>query len=156
MKFNTDPEWLERQAALEDNSYVSVGGFVWAVEELERRRPAAELTRAAFIRLLQLARRDRRLTLEQLSDKLDVELGELVGLETDEHYSPQPRTVKKIAEFLNVPAEKLFVLSGLTRAKDAHFEEAALRFAARSQPTEELSDEEHQALQDYVKFLCER
>jgi len=156
MKFNTNPEWLERQAALEDNCYVSVGGLISAVEELEQRSPAAELAHAAFIRLLQLARRYRRLTLEQFSDKLDVDLAELVGLETDEHYSPQPRTVKKIAEFLNVPAEKLFLLSGLTRAKDVHFEEAALRFAARSQPTKELTDEEHQALEEYVKFLCER
>ena len=36
MKFNTDPEWLQRHAELEDNSYVSVGGLVSAVEELER------------------------------------------------------------------------------------------------------------------------
>ena len=156
MNFNTDPEWLERQAALEDNCYVSVGGLVSAVQELEQRSPAAELTRAAFVRLLQLARRERRLTVEQFAEELDVQLAELVGIETDEHYRPKPRTVSKLAKFLSVPPQKLFLLSGLTRARDEHFQEAALHFAARSQPTRELSPEEHAALEEYVKFLCER
>jgi hypothetical protein len=36
MKFNSNPEWLKKQAALEDNSFVSVGGLVLAVEDLEK------------------------------------------------------------------------------------------------------------------------
>jgi hypothetical protein len=47
-------------------------------------------------------------------------------------------------------------LAGLLRVKDAQFQNAALKFAARSEPVKKLSQEEHSALEEYVKFLCER
>lgn len=155
MKPNTDRKWLKRQAELEDNCFVSVGGLISTVEKLEQQSKEISLTRCAFVRLLELTRREYKLTWEQLSKKLDVALEELIGIATDEKYKPTPRTVTKIAQFMKVPAEKLFILSGLTRAKDARFQKEALRFAARSQPTEELSSEEQEALEEYVKFLCE-
>jgi HTH-type transcriptional regulator, competence development regulator len=156
MKFNSDPEWLKRQAALEDNCFVSVGGLVSAVEDLEEQTQRATASRTAFVNLLNLTRREHKLTWEQFSQKLDVDLAELIEIENDETYKPTPRTVTKIAHFLHVPPEKLFVLSGLARAHDRQFQEAALRFAARSQPVKALSSEEHEALKEYVKFLCER
>jgi len=156
MKFNSDPEWLKKQAALEDNCFVSVGGLVLAVEDLEKQAQQATASRTAFVNLLSLARREHKLTWEQFSQKLDVDLAELIEIENDETYKPTPRTVTKIAQFLRVPADKLFILSGLARAHDRHFEEAALRFAARSQPVKALTSEEHEALEEYVKFLCER
>jgi len=156
MRFNTDPEWLKKQAALEDNCFVSVGGLVLAVEDLQQQAQRVNPARAAFVNLLNLTRRENKFTWEQFSQKLDVDLAELIGIENDENYKPTPRTVTKIAQFIHVPAEKLFILSGLARARDIQFEEAALRFAARSQPVEELTTEEHEALKEYVKFLCER
>lgn len=156
MKFNSDPEWLKKQAALEDNCFVSVGGLVSAVEDLEQQSQQATTSRAAFVNLLNLTRREHKLTWEQFSQKLDVDLAELIGIDNDESYKPAPRTVTKIAHFLHVPAEKIFILSGLARAHDRQFQEAALRFAARSQPVKALSSEEHEALKEYVKFLCEQ
>jgi len=156
MRFNTDPEWLRKQAALEDNCFVSVGGLVLAVEDLEQQAQRVNAVHTAFVNLLNLTRREYKLTWEQFSQKVDVDLAELMGIESDENYKPTPRTVTKIAQFMQVPAEKLFILSGLARARDIQFEEAALRFAARSQPVKELTSEEHEALKEYVKFLCER
>ena len=156
MKLNSDHEWLKRQAALEDNCFVSVGGLVLALEDLEQQSHQINAARTAFVTLLNLTRREHKLTWEQFSQKLDVGLEELIGIENDENYKPSPRTVTKIAQFIRVPAEKLFILSGLARARDIHFQEAALRFAARSHPVEELTSEEHEALEEYVKFLCER
>jgi HTH-type transcriptional regulator, competence development regulator len=156
MRFNTDPEWLKKQAELEDNCFVSVGGLVVAVEDLEQQTQRVNAVRTAFVNLLNLTRREYKLTWEQFSQKVDVDLAELMGIESDENYKPTPRTVTKIAQFIHVPAEKLFILSGLARARDIQFEEAALRFAARSQPVKELTSEEHEALKEYVKFLCER
>ncbi len=156
MTLNTDREWLKRQAELEDNCFVSVGGLIFGIEELEQQSRGADLRRPAFVQLLDLTRRAHRLTWEQFSNKLDVDLEELISIETDEHYTPTPRAVNKIAQFMRVPVEKLFVLSGLARARDVSFQEAALRFAARSQPIEDLTPEEHGALEEYVKFLCER
>lgn len=156
MKPNSDREWLKRQAALEDNCFVSVGGLILAVEDLEQQTQRVNAARQAFVSLLNLTRREHKFTWEQFSQKLDVDLAELIGIENDENFKPAPRTVTKIAQFMQVPAEKLFVLSGLARARDIHFQEAALRFAARSQPVEELTSEGHEALKEYVKFLCER
>lgn len=154
MKFNSDPKWIKKQASLEDNCFVSVGGLVLAVEDLEQESLQATASRTAFVNLLNLARREHKLSWEQFSQKLDVELAELFEIENDENYKPTPRTVTKIAHFLHVPAEKLFILSGLARAHDRQFQEAALRFAARSQPVKALTSEEHEALKEYVKFLC--
>lgn len=156
MDFNRDIDWLRRRAELEDNCFVSVGGLVLAVEEMEQQSAPTVLTRPAFVRLLELTRREHKLTWDTFAKKLDVDLVELIGIATEEHYKPLPRTVTRIAQFINVPAQKLFVLSGLARAKDSHFQEAALKFAARSQPVEELTREEHVALEEYVKFLCEK
>ncbi len=62
----------------------------------------------------------------------------------------------KIAAFLKVPEQKLMALAGLLQVKDTQFQNAALKFAARSAPVEKLSKEEHSDLEEIVKFLCER
>jgi len=118
--------------------------------------PLVEATKAAFVRLLQLARRERRLTLEALAEKADVDLAELVKIETDESFKPTPRTVHQLAAFLKLPAKKLMVLAGLLKVKDFGLQQASVRFAARSEPVEDLSPEEHAAFEEYVKFLNEQ
>ena len=155
MRMNTDKKWLRRKAQLEDGGYVSVGGLV---EDLEQRDQVGQLGpwQHAFVRCVQLARRDRRLSLEQFAEKVDVELVELLKIETEEHYKPAIRTVHKIAEFLKIPEKKLLALAGLLQVKDPQFQTAALRFAARSAPVEKLSQQEHSDLEEIVKFLCER
>jgi len=115
-----------------------------------------ETTKTAFIRLLQLARRERRLSLEQLAQKADIDLGELVKIEADESFKPTPRTIHQLAEFLKLPAKKLMVLAGLLQVKDFGLQQASVRFAARSEPVEDVSPEEHAALEEYVKFLNEQ
>ncbi len=155
MKANNDREWLKRQAALEDGAFVSVGGFVESLGVDELVGNVIPL-RSAFARLIQLARRERNLSCEQFAGKVDVDLAEVLGIETDEHYTPALRTVHQIANFLCLPERKLLALSGLLKVKDAQFQTAALQFAARSEPVEKLTEEEHSALEEYVKFLCER
>jgi hypothetical protein len=53
-------------------------------------------------------------------------------IETEEHHKPAIRTVHKIAAFLKVPEQKLMALAGLLQVKDVQFQNAALKFAARS------------------------
>ena len=155
MKMNTDKDWLRKKAEQEDGCFVSVGGLV---DALEQREQAGNLIpmQHAFVRFVQLARRERRLSLEQFADKVDVDLVELLKIETEEHYKPAIRTVHKIAGFLKVPEQKLMALAGLLQVKDAQFQTAALKFAARSAPVEKLSKEEHSDLEEIVKFLCQR
>ena len=70
MKFNSDPGWLKKQAALEDNCFVSVGGLVSAVEDLEQKSQQATASRTAFVNLLNLARREHKLTLGAVLAKI--------------------------------------------------------------------------------------
>jgi len=159
MSKELDRAWLKKQAALEDGGFVSVGGFISAFEE----RPAlaeesgdAETLKHAFARLLQLKRRERTLSVEELAVKADLDLAELVRIESDEDYVPNPFSVHKLAEYFKLPERPLMALAGLLKVKDAQFQQQAVRFAARSESVEKLSREEHRALEEYVKFLCER
>ncbi len=156
MNMNNDRDWLIRKAEQEDGCFVSVGGLVDALEQAEQAPSNTVPFKHAFVRFLQLARRDRKLSMEQFAKRADVDLVELLKIETDEQYTPAIRTVHQIAEFLTISETKLMVLAGLLRVRDAQFQNAALKFAARSEPVEKLSQEEHSALEEYVKFLCEQ
>jgi hypothetical protein len=67
MKFNTDRKWLARRANQEDRHFVSVGGLISTLDPTCQTEiasvPNVETTKTAFVRLLQLARRDRKLSL---------------------------------------------------------------------------------------------
>src|ERR1017187_3448523 len=156
MNMNENRKWLIDKAEQEDGCLVSVGGLVDALEQTEPAPSNAVPFKHAFVRFVQLARRERKLTLDQFAEKVDIDLAELLKIEKDEQYTPAIRTVHKIAEFLNIPEKRLMVLAGLLRVKDVQFQKAALKFSASSEPVERLSQEEHAALEEYVKFLCER
>ena len=153
---NRSKEWLLKKAEQEDGCFVSVGGLVDDITKIETSPQAFESTRAAFVRLLQLARRAKGLTREELAVKADVDTGELASIETDAHYLPTPRTVYKIAQYLKLPEKKLMALSGLVQLKDPQFSEAAIQFAASSEPVEKLTREERKALEEFVRFLNEK
>lgn len=153
MKMSTDLEWLKKMADEEDRSIVSVGGWVQALEEVETPPKSSHATRSAFTRLVQLVRRERNLTLEEFAAQADIDLEELVSIEHDEEYTPTLRTVHKIVQFLQLPDQKLMVLAGLLVVKDPGFSHAAVRFAARSEPVQKLTQEEHRALEEFVSFL---
>lgn len=160
MKFNADRKWLERRASQEDQHFISVGGLSSTLDPTFQAdvasSPVVETTKTAFVRLLQLARRERRLSLETLARQADVDLGELVKIETDETFTPGLRTVHQLASVLDLPVKKLMVLAGLLQAKDPGLQQASVRFAARSEPIGNVTPEEHAALEEYVKFLNER
>lgn len=160
MKFNTDPKWLERRADQEDRHFISVGGLTSTLDPTCQTELTGtqnlETTKTAFARLLQLARRERRWTLEKLAEKADVDLVELFKIETDEAFTPNLRTVHQLASVLSLPVQKLMVLAGLLQIKDVRLQQASVRFAARSEPIGNVSPEEHAALEEYVKFLNER
>lgn len=72
-----------------------------------------EVTKLAFVRLFQLARRERHLSLEQLAEQA-VDLVEVVNIEImGRSFGPSRRTVYQLASFLQLPAGKLMMLAGL-------------------------------------------
>lgn len=153
---NTDPAWLKRMAELEDGSFVSVGGWVTALAEAEAPARMFQPTRSAFSRLVQLARRERNMTVERLAEESGIRLADLLRIEQDEHYTPTPRVVYRVAQCFSLPETELMALAGLLEVSDNEFSDAALKFAARSAPVQELTREEHAALQEFVRYLTHR
>ncbi len=117
---------------------------------------ASEETAIAFSRFVQLARRNRRLTVEKLAEDADIELRELVSIEESVNYKPDLRTVYQLANYFGVQRAKLLQVAGLTMPKDSHIANEAVRFAARSEPTAALTAEERSALEAFVSVLSER
>lgn len=158
MKMNDDINWLLAAANEEDNCIVSVGGLACRLraEESKLEQEIPESTRrVAFAQLIELSRRKRRLTVEQLAEQADIDVSQLIEIEEGECISAEPRTVFRLAQVLNFPKERLMELSGLAKTRDRHLTEATVRFAARSEPVNILSAEEEEVLQEYVKVLVE-
>jgi len=146
--------WLRRMADAEDRcKSVAVGGLA---HELGLIRPGAPEGPRVFGRLIEFARRARGLSVEKLAEEADVDLAELVALERDEDVAPTPRTVYQLATVLQLDTGKLMVLAGLADVEDPALNQAALKFAARSEPTARLSKAEREAFDEFVKVLVER
>lgn len=117
--------------------------------------PRPEPERTAFSTLISYRRREFKLSVEELADKAQVDIEELLAIEDTPEYRPEPRTVFQLARVLKLPSEQLMILSGNARAKDEQLNKAALKFAARSRAVD-LNREQTDALNEFVKVLAER
>lgn len=150
LPMSTDKEWLLKQAA-EDEGCVSVGGLYVRIEREEAKQKAA--ARIAFTKLVELQSRSLRLTLEALAARAQIDVGELVALARGELAVPEAQTVRRLARALSLPEERLLALAGHGEPSETSIQEAAVRFAARSEPVRQLSTEESAALQEFVQAL---
>jgi transcriptional regulator with XRE-family HTH domain len=153
LNMNNSLEWIFRKAKQEAESNISVGGFF---TEFPQGRQTSPSTRLAFGRLVSFRRRDLGLTLEELAKKIKANLDELVRIEKDEAFVPEPRLIYDLAQALRLPGGRLMQLAGLAEARDIGVREAAVRFAARSESVNKLSKAEHEALEEFVKFLADK
>jgi len=158
MKIDYTKEWCMNMAQFEADSEIGAG--MLAVdplfdgelnEEHEPHEPAV-----AFGRFVRLMRRNRGLTIEKLAEDADIDVGELVCIEDDAHFKPGVRSVYQLSMFFDVPHANLLQIAGLTAPKDERIYCEAVRFAARSEPVQALSDEERAALETFVAVLSER
>ena len=118
--------------------------------------PITELT-TAFGTLVELSRRKRKLTVEQLAEKTRVDVGELVAIESKQSgYVPKPRTIHQLAAFFQLPEQGLMKLSGAVISRDEKLRSAVLRFAAKSAGLDKLTKGEEELLHEIVKVLSEQ
>jgi transcriptional regulator with XRE-family HTH domain len=156
MKLRQDREWYVRHAALDEPSEVAAGGFSFdKLPPSAADAPDGSDVDPAFGRLIQLSRRSRGWSIEELSTRARVEVNELVRIEKDPHFVPGPRTVYQLANLLGFRNDRLLQLSGNTKLRDRQLGEGAVRFAARSESVEALNAAEQNALQEFVKYLSE-
>lgn len=145
--------WLRKMADLEDqHASVSVGGMAHNLGMLHNNNAPPV---AVFGQLIEFARRKRRLTPESLATQSGIDLPELVALERDPDSQVSPRTVHKLAKFLKIPVGPLLEIAGLATPKDDSISNAALQFAARSETTAELTSQEGEAFEEFVKIIVE-
>lgn len=158
MKFEISREWIEAKARSEGDYEIGAGllGFDPSVDDGTDGVVVAEESRLAFSRFVALSRRNLRLSAEGLADYADVELAEVMSIESDLSYEPEPRTVHQLAHAFSVDQRKLMELSGLARPKSPAFIHEAVRYAARSESLEELSEDEMVALEAMVAILSKR
>jgi DNA-binding XRE family transcriptional regulator len=167
MKLERTQEWWLARVDLEDEQAVGAGlpardpaqDPVHDEQPLATApavQPAVEETRIAFGRFVSLMRRRRALSIEKLAETAELDVGEIVSIEDDLHYTPEPRTVFRLAQTFDVPQQRLMQLAGLASANDARFRQEAVRFAARSESVQKLTKEENAALEAFVAVLSQR
>ena len=171
MKLEIGKEWCIRMAQIEGDAEIGAGRLavdpVFDGETIPAVAGDGEGSNAwneahevghglAFGRFVRLMRRQRGLTLEKLADDADVEMAVLVEIENDPHHKPELRTAYQLANYFEVPRSGLMQVAGLTAPKDARLFDEAVRFAARSEPTAELTPEESAALEAFVAVLSEQ
>jgi hypothetical protein len=146
-------DWFRAAADVEAMTPITAGAA--SVPQEGRFAEKAGTGRLALAKLVELRRRQCRLSVEGLATQAEVNLEEVVSLEQGEGAGPSPRTVQRVAAVLKLPERPLLELAGLVEGKDHRLREAAVRFAARSEPVEDLRPEEREALKEYVKVLAE-
>ncbi len=98
-------------------------------------------------------RRQRGLSVERLAEQINLDVGDVMRIERDAHFRPEPRAVFRLAETFDLPHKALQQLSGNTIARPG-LQEHALRFAARSgESPQKLSREEQRALEEFIAYL---
>ena len=163
MRMDRSKEWWLARARREGDAAVGAGLLAFDPAPDERpARPAAtaaapaDEARIAFGRFVNLMRRRRGYSVEQLARAADLELSELLVIEDDLHHVPEPRTVFRLAQTFDVSQQRLMQVAGLAAANDDGLREEAVRFAARSESVQKLTREEAQALEAFVAVLSER
>jgi transcriptional regulator with XRE-family HTH domain len=117
------------------------------------REPEQQEMREAFHRVVQMLRRSRGLTIDQLAEKTKIDRDELFALERNPAYRPSPLTLHRLSEFFEVPDRKLAVLAGAIREVPDDLRQQAARFAAQSDSFAKLTKEEQRLLDEFVGFL---
>jgi transcriptional regulator with XRE-family HTH domain len=110
----------------------------------------------AFGVLINLWRRKKGLRIDALAEAARIDVAELLEIERNLNYVPEPRTVYQLAKTLQLPSERMLELSGNLIVRDSSLGKQAVRFAARSESVEKLSKDEQRALEEFVKFLSEK
>jgi transcriptional regulator with XRE-family HTH domain len=155
MKLNLSQAWLERIVADEVGHEIGAGALAYKPVDQNgvANDPRSEQEQVAFSTLIQFMRRKRRLSIEELAKVAQVDVVEILGIETDPHFEPKPRSIHQLANYFGLPVIPLTRLSGLADGRREKYTEAAIHFAAKSKGVQTLTRDEEAALSEFVKFL---
>lgn len=152
-------QWSMRMALKEIGQTVGAGSY--GLDDAVGIEQATDLAASdrsvesvvAFSRFVELMRRKKGLTVEQLADSCGIEVAEIISIEDEVMVGIGPRTVYQLAKCFNVSDAKLMQLAGLKQARDSELAAQSVRFAARSNSMASLTKEEKEALDEFVAQL---
>ena len=120
MKLNLSKEWLTKHANRDDKVDVSAG--VFSIDMLKYQQHTQKISsidasaednpRPAFGKLINLWRRKKGWRMEDLAEKANIDLAEIIEIERDMRYTPEPRTVYQLSRTLGLSNERMLQLSG--------------------------------------------
>lgn len=161
--FNTKPvdrAWLARMADAEERCpSISAGGLA-ADFGMPRHighasfGPQEASTQVALAKLVELWRRQHRLTVEEFAKRANLTEAEIVGIETAE-FVPEPRILWQLSKAIRISYDKLMLIAGHVVNRDESLSNAAVRFAARSETMEQLTRQEQEALHEFINLLAQ-
>ena len=160
MKLEVNKAWCLAAARREGDAEVGAGIVAFDPEpsvksEARAEEASVETTQIAFGRVVHLLRRQRSMNMEKVAQNARVELSELVAIENDPHFRPEPRTVSQLAHLFGVDAKAFQQLAGNAVIRDTRVREEAALFAARAGSIEKLTREESTALEQFISVLSD-
>jgi transcriptional regulator with XRE-family HTH domain len=108
--------------------------------------PPPEPVRLMLAKFIELARRERNQSPQELAARAGVDLGDVRALEDPKWPSPSAQVIESVAAVLDVDALPLLELGGLIRAENKALDELAVEFAARLEGKRLLKPQELEAL----------
>ena len=150
-------EWCRRMAELEGDAIISVGtNVITPLLNQEQKSESKLENNLGFGLFVKYMRLKRKLSEESLAKKIDVDVNDIMHIENDVQYEPEPRIVYQLASFFQVPTPRLMQISGLSIIKDKRLYDETVKFAASSNPSSTLSHGERVLLETFVSVLNEQ
>lgn len=154
MKLHISREWLEQKLQQGDDANVGAGGT--RLEQFKKDMRQRTVTPAVLAaaptelgKVLRFVREERGWTRSELAELADVDEADIEALETRKDYDPTPRTVGQLADACHFSRGKFIELAKHRQTVAAN--DSILRYAAKSNTTASVSDEEY----EYVRALIE-
>ena len=137
-------DWVRAQADTEDG-ILSVGGLAHRVGMLGS-SVSPEPGRLTLAKFIELARREKNQSPQELAAGAGVELADIVALEKPDWPSPSAQVIESVARALGVDVLPLLELGGFNRSGSKELGDIAVQFAARLELVTPLDAHELEAL----------
>ncbi|MDP4194850.1 MAG: helix-turn-helix transcriptional regulator [Bacteroidota bacterium] len=159
-KLNPSIRWYDKYVKGDEKPEdISAGAFFIPVRFLEDNvdedvEQEVKILKYSFSILMNKLRISKNLSLEQLSQKIEVDFMELFQIEKDPLFKPHLRTIWQLAEFYKIPYKALAQVAGAINTNEK-LKEDLVKYAAKSSSFEKLTKEEKKQLDEIVKIIKE-
>jgi transcriptional regulator with XRE-family HTH domain len=160
MKLHFSRDWLKNKISSNPDMEVEACSALRvspaaAPEVVMGERNVVQLRLALGVLVRQLRLRER-LSIVELACKAKIAENELRSVEHDPHYTAKPYLLFQLSNFFDVPLDKLSQMAGATHVVNRSLYNDAVRYAARSDDLDSLTDEERRDLDAFVALLQNR